>query len=82
MIARFGPYLALVVAAVIFIAAFISIVDRNAVERVRASIERQNNASGDLSDRDRSSFSDCLDGGGVWHYGARNCTRPAPDRRH
>ncbi|MBP2540402.1 hypothetical protein J2768_002839 [Agrobacterium tumefaciens] len=82
MIARFGPYLVLVVAAVVFIAAFILIVDRNAVDRVRASIERQNNASGDLSDRDRSSFSDCLDGGGVWHYGTRKCARPAPDRRH
>lgn len=82
MIARFGAYLALVVAAVVFIAAFILIVDRNAVDRVRASIERQNNASGDLSDRDRSSFSDCLNGGGVWHYGTRKCARPAPDRRH
>lgn len=82
MIARFGSYLALVAAAVVFIAAFILIVERNAVDRVRASIERQNNASGDVSDRDRSNFSDCLDGGGVWHYGTRKCVRPAPGGRH
>ncbi|EPR18582.1 hypothetical protein [Agrobacterium radiobacter] len=82
MIARLAPYLALVVAEVVFVAAFILIVDRNAVNRVRASIERQNNASGGLSDRDRSSFIDCLDGGGMWHYGTRKCARPAPSGRH
>ncbi|WP_175422145.1 hypothetical protein [Agrobacterium tumefaciens] len=79
MIARFAPYLALVVAAVTFIAAGIFFIDRNATDRAEIKTERQNNAAGDRADGARYRFDDCA--GGVWDYGAGKCTRPAPHRR-
>lgn len=47
-------------------------------EGVRNSIERQNNDARNAADDDRSAYDRCLDGGGLWNFGARRCDGPAP----
>ncbi|MBB4185812.1 hypothetical protein GGE07_002462 [Sinorhizobium terangae] len=51
-------------------------------ESVKQAIERQNNEAAHQSDAGRSDYDRCLDGGGVWDFGAGRCRRPAPGRRN
>lgn len=39
-------------------------------------VERQNNDAAHQSDRARSDYDVCVDGGGVFDFGARKCRRP------
>ncbi|MBN9155815.1 hypothetical protein [Microbacterium sp.] len=63
------------VAAAIWL--FVDIRDQGA-ESVRTSIERQNNEAGNTADGARSAYDRCLDGGGLWNFGAGRCDGPAP----
>lgn len=67
-------------AAVALIAAVIFLVDRRATDRALEDVERQNNEAADQSDRARGAYVVCIDGGGLWDYGAGKCKRAAPDR--
>ena len=49
-------------------------------EGVRFSIERQNNDARNAADDARSAYDRCLDGGGLWNFGAGRCDGPAPRR--
>ena len=49
-------------------------------ESVRNSIERQNNDARNAADNGRSAYDRCLDGGGLWNFGAGRCDGPAPHR--
>ncbi|WP_162137863.1 hypothetical protein [Sinorhizobium fredii] len=51
-------------------------------ESVKNAIERQNNEAASQSDARRSDYDRCLDGGGVWDFGAGQCRRAAPRRRN
>lgn len=68
---------AALVAAAIWL--FVEIRDQGA-ESVRTSIERQNNEAGNAADGARSAYDRCLDGGGLWNFGAGRCDGPAPRR--
>jgi hypothetical protein len=53
-------------------------------ESVVISIERQNNASGDLSDQARDAYDRCVPplGSGVYDFATGKCRRLAPRGRH
>ena len=44
------------------------------------SIERQNNEAGNASDRARSAYDVCIDGGRVWDFGSGKCAGPTARR--
>jgi hypothetical protein len=50
-------------------------------QSVKNSIERQNNEAAGQSDTARSSYDRCLDGGGLWNFGAQQCDRASSGRR-
>lgn len=76
----FGGVAAL--AAVALIAAVIFLVDRRATDRALENTERQNNAAGNESERARSAYDVCVDGGGVWNYRAGQCGGPPARSRN
>ncbi|OHV85967.1 hypothetical protein [Ensifer sp. LCM 4579] len=47
---------------------------------VKQAIERQNNEAASQSDARRGDYDHCIDGGGVWDFGAGKCRRPPPRR--
>lgn len=49
-------------------------------DSVLINIERQNNDAGNTADDARSAYDRCLDGGGLWNFGAGRCDGPAPRR--
>ncbi|WLR92195.1 hypothetical protein [Shinella zoogloeoides] len=49
---------------------------------VTSKIERQNNEARNAADDARSAYDRCLDGGGLWNFGASRCDGPAPRRGH
>lgn len=51
-------------------------------ESVKQAIERQNYEAASQSDARRGDYDRCLDGGGVWDFGAGKCLRAAPGRRN
>ncbi len=74
-----------VIAALVILLAIVSAlvwIYRQGGNDVRTAIERQNNEAGDQSDRARSDYDACVDGGGVYDFGARKCRRPAPGGRN
>ncbi|WP_430241902.1 hypothetical protein [Neorhizobium sp. DAR64861/K0K2] len=44
------------------------------------TIERQNNEAGEHSDRARSAYDLCIDGGRVWDFGSGKCAGPTARR--
>ena len=52
-----------------------------AARSVTQTIERQNNEAALQSAARRSDFDRCLDGGGLWNFGAGECRRAAPGGR-
>lgn len=47
---------------------------------VTSKIERQNNDARNAADDARSAYDRCLDGGGLWNFGAGRCDGAAPRR--
>ncbi len=45
-------------------------------QAILTKIERQNNAAGNSADSARGSYDKCIDGGGVWDFGAGKCRWP------
>ncbi|WLR92962.1 hypothetical protein [Shinella zoogloeoides] len=45
-----------------------------------SKIERQNNEARNAADDARSAYDRCLDGGGLWNFGAGRCDRSSPRR--
>ncbi len=43
---------------------------------ILTKIERQNNAAGNSAVSARSTYDKCIDGGGVWDFGAGKCRWP------
>ncbi|MBP2462068.1 MULTISPECIES: hypothetical protein [unclassified Rhizobium] len=44
------------------------------------TIERQNNEAGEQSDRARSAYDVCIDGGRLWDFRSGKCAGPASNR--
>jgi hypothetical protein len=68
--------------ALVIVAALGIWIFRQGGEHVKISIERQNNEAGDRSDRARGDYDLCVDGGGVYDFGAGRCVGAAPGGRH
>lgn len=55
---------------------------QDGAQSFKNSIERQNNEAAGQSDTARSNYDRCLDGGGLWNFGAGRCDWPTPGSRH
>ncbi|GLR55121.1 hypothetical protein KYK30_31715 [Shinella yambaruensis] len=47
---------------------------------ITSKFERRNNDARNAADDARSAYDRCLDGGGLWNFGAGRCDGPAPRR--
>ncbi len=54
---------------------------QDGAQSFKNSIERQNNEAAGQSDTARSSYDRCLDGGGLWNFGAQQCDRASSGSR-